>query len=127
MESAGTIRIHVPECRAQRAGGRLTTSGKTEEAKQAINAALDLLHRRWMMRVIWELRGDVATFRTLQERCGDISPTVLNSRLSELKESGLVHRTDEGYALTALGRDLLKAYEPLLAWAIKWRRAKRQS
>ena len=38
--------------------------------KQAINAAMELLHRRWMMRVIWELRGGPLTFRALQSACG---------------------------------------------------------
>ncbi len=95
----------------------------TQEAKDAINAMLDLLHRRWMMRIIWELRSGSLTFRALQERCGDISPTVVNRRLGELKEAGLAQSTDQGYALTPIGLDLLTAYKPLLAWAIKWKRA----
>lgn len=95
----------------------------TQEAKDAINATLDLLHRRWMMRIIWELRSESLTFRLLQERCGDISPTVVNRRLRELKEAGLAQSTEQGYALTPIGLDLLKAYEPLLAWAVKWKRA----
>jgi len=45
-----------------------------------IMALLDLLSRRWALRVIWELRRDRLTFRALQEACGGVSPTVLNER-----------------------------------------------
>src|SRR5258705_10580770 len=55
-----------------------------------IMALLDLLGRRWTLRVIWELRGGRLTFRALQEACGGVSPTVLNERVGELRESGLL-------------------------------------
>jgi DNA-binding HxlR family transcriptional regulator len=85
-----------------------------------IMALLDLLGRRWAMRVIWELRGPRLTFRALQAACG-VSPTVLNARLHELREAGLVDVVDdEGYGLTALGKDLSKRFLPLVAWAERW-------
>ena len=93
----------------------------TVSAKQAINATIELLHRRWMMRVVWELRGDPSTFRVLQADCGDLSPTVLNQRLAELREAALVEQVDGGYSLTPIGRELVVAFEPLMKWAIRWR------
>ena len=55
-----------------------------------VMALLDLLGRRWTMGVLWNLsKGGPCTFRELQERCEAISPTVLNSRLKELREVGL--------------------------------------
>src|SRR5205085_8847862 len=57
-----------------------TPTSRQQHAKDAINEALELFHRRWMLRVIWELREGAYTFRALQARCGDISPTVLNQR-----------------------------------------------
>lgn len=82
---------------------------------------LDLLGRRWCMRVIWELRAETATFRALQERCEDVSSSVLAQRLKELRAAGIVELTDgEGYALTTAGRELLSAYEPLGRWADRW-------
>jgi DNA-binding HxlR family transcriptional regulator len=84
-------------------------------------ALLDLLGRRWALRVLWELRdGPVGTFRELQARCGDISSSVLNDRVRELREAGIVE--PEAYALTAEGQDLLKALGPLDAWAKGWAR-----
>jgi DNA-binding HxlR family transcriptional regulator len=82
-------------------------------------ALLDLLGRRWALRVLWELRdGPVGTFRELQARCDDISSSVLNDRIRELREAGIVG-ADE-YALTADGRDLLEALGPIDAWAKRW-------
>jgi DNA-binding HxlR family transcriptional regulator len=85
-------------------------------------AALDLLGRRWALRVLWELRAGPHTFRALREACGDVSPTVLNARLRELREAGLVERGDEGYALSAEGRALGRALAPLDAWSRRWER-----
>jgi DNA-binding HxlR family transcriptional regulator len=86
-------------------------------------AALDLLGRRWALRVLWELRGGALTFRALQERCGGISPTVLNTRLAELREAELLEASGgEGYLLTASGAELLAALGPLQGWADTWAR-----
>jgi DNA-binding HxlR family transcriptional regulator len=83
-------------------------------------ALLDLLGRRWTLRVLWELRdGPVATFRELQARCGDISSSVLNDRVRELREAGIVASAGP-YELTAEGAKLLDALAPLDAWAKRW-------
>jgi DNA-binding HxlR family transcriptional regulator len=81
---------------------------------------LDLLGRRWTLRVIWELRGSPLQFRALQERCGDMSSSVLNERLHELRAAGVVELGRGGYRLTREGRRLLEAYGPLNAWAERW-------
>ncbi len=86
-------------------------------------ALLDLLGRRWTLRVLWELRDAPATFRELRERCDDVSPTVLNQRLGELREVGIVELSGEGYGLTARGTTLLEALLPLDAWARAWARS----
>jgi DNA-binding HxlR family transcriptional regulator len=93
------------------------------EAKDAINLALELFQRRWTLRVLWELREGTLNFRALQSASGDISPTVLNQRLAELREAALVDLGEAGYALTPLGRELIVAFEPLSRWALRWRRS----
>ena len=94
-------------------------------AKDAINAALDLFHRRWTLRILWELRGAPLTFRQLQSACGELSASVLSQRLAELREALLVeHEAGEGgYRLTAQGRGLLAAFGPLQRWAVPWHAA----
>jgi DNA-binding HxlR family transcriptional regulator len=85
-------------------------------------AALDLLGRRWALRVLWELREAALTFRALREACGGVSPSVLSARLAELREAGLVEAGGEGYALTDPGRELCAALAPLQRWAGRWAR-----
>jgi DNA-binding HxlR family transcriptional regulator len=85
-----------------------------------IMAVLDLLGRRWALRVLWELRDGPATFAVLQARCDAMSPSVLNQRLGELRDAGLVATGDAGYVLTADGAALGTALEPLQAWAQRW-------
>ena len=86
-----------------------------------IMALLDLLGRRWTLRVIWELRGDRLTFRALQEACGGVSPTVLNERVRELRESGLLESVGAaGYGLTPRGRELIEQLQPLVTWSARW-------
>jgi DNA-binding HxlR family transcriptional regulator len=85
-------------------------------------ALLDLLGRRWALRVLWELGDDSApTFRELQARCGEISSSVLNDRLRELREAGIVAgERGSGYRLSSDGHELLHALAPIDAWAQSW-------
>lgn len=86
-----------------------------------IMALLDLLGRRWTLRVLWELREERPTFRELQRRCDGVSSSVLAARLRELDEAALVERSSRGYALTSQGRDLLERLAVLDEWAGTWR------
>jgi DNA-binding HxlR family transcriptional regulator len=83
-------------------------------------ALLDLLGRRWALRIIWELRDDPLTFRELQARCGAASSSVLNQRLAELRAAGVAERASGGYRLTDEGRELLAIYPSVQAWAERW-------
>jgi DNA-binding HxlR family transcriptional regulator len=87
-----------------------------------IMALLDLLGRRWALRIVWELREDRAlTSRALRSACDEASPTIMQARLSELREAGLVeHSEGEGYRLTALGKELMENFAPLHRFAEKW-------
>ncbi|PYQ01575.1 MAG: transcriptional regulator [Acidobacteria bacterium] len=85
-----------------------------------IMALLDLLGRRWLLRITWELRDQPAGFRQLQLRCDDMSPSVLSQRLHELKEAEVLELLGDQYRLTAEGRELLTILAPLRAWATRW-------
>lgn len=86
-------------------------------------ALLDLLGRRWTLRIVWELRESSApTFREMQQRCGGISSSVLTTRLRELAEADIVTHDDAGYALTPIGRELLDLVIPLERWSARWHR-----
>jgi DNA-binding HxlR family transcriptional regulator len=84
-------------------------------------ALLDLLGRRWVLRIIWELRDGPLGFRALQMHCDGMSPSVLSQRLLDLQEAGIVLQDQQGgYTLTAEGKALLDALDPLHAWAQRW-------
>ena len=88
-----------------------------------IMALLDLLGRRWTLRLVWELREEPRRFRALQDVIG-ASPTMVNARLAELRAARLVELDAEmGYRLTELGRELLKLFLPLHLWSEKWAKA----
>jgi DNA-binding HxlR family transcriptional regulator len=84
-------------------------------------AALDLLGRRWSLRILWELRDGPLGARELRRRCDDVSPSVLYSRLAELREAALVDQDDQDrYLLTPIGARLRKAIHPLDKWSEDW-------
>lgn len=49
-----------------------------------------------------------------------ISPSILNSRLKDLREAKLIDRSLEGYRLTPLGEELFNRPKPLGDWSIRW-------
>lgn len=82
---------------------------------------MDLLGRRWAMRIVWELRETALSSRALAARCGGVSPTVLHKRLRELRDANLVELlAGEGYELSARGTTLADAMRPMERWAASW-------
>jgi DNA-binding HxlR family transcriptional regulator len=86
-----------------------------------IMVLLDLLGRRWSLRILWELREQPLTSRALRAACDEASPTVLQARLSELREAGFIELVPGvGYGLTGLGRELNETFLPLHRFAERW-------
>jgi DNA-binding HxlR family transcriptional regulator len=83
--------------------------------------ALDLLGRRWSLRILWELRDGPLGARALQGRCDGMSSSVLYDRLRDLTAAGLVGKNaGDGYVLTEVGSSLGAALAPLDRWAQTW-------
>jgi DNA-binding HxlR family transcriptional regulator len=82
-----------------------------------VESALDLLGRRWALRLVWELRRSALSFSELRDRTG-ISPSVLAARLRELIGAGILER-DGGrrYRLSGPGRELARVLYELNRWA----------
>jgi DNA-binding HxlR family transcriptional regulator len=85
--------------------------------QRPVETALDLLGRRWVLRLVWELRRSALSFSELRRRTG-ISPTVLSSRLGELASAGVLEQ-DPGrrYRLSGNGRELARVLYELNRWA----------
>lgn len=95
----------------------MTKSGSSRPIMQLI----DLLGKKWIMRILWEMNAGPCTFRELQDRCGGISPTVINSRLKDLMASNLIDKDNpSGYQLTGPGKELMNLFTPLNEWAEQW-------
>ncbi|MGD8380254.1 MAG: helix-turn-helix domain-containing protein [Gammaproteobacteria bacterium] len=90
-----------------------------------VMALLDLLGRRWAMGVLWILaENGPCGFAELQVRCESISPGILSARLKDLRAALLVERSEAGYCVSELGRELHEQLRPLGLWARqKWARA----
>ena len=84
---------------------------------RAVESVLELLGRRWALRLVWELRRSTLSFSELRGRTG-ISPSVLSARLRELVDSGVLER-DGGrrYRLSGRGRELARILYELNRWA----------
>ena len=82
---------------------------------------LDLLGRRMALRVLWELSlaREPLTFRALQT-AAETNPSVLNSRLKELRAASIVEHSGAGYRLSPTGGALVALILPLHAWAERW-------
>jgi len=98
------------------------TAVRGSRTGRPIMALLDLLGRRWTLRIIWELREDRAlTSRALRTACDEASPTIMQARLSELREAGFVELVaGDGYRLTARGKELSENFQPLSRFAERW-------
>ena len=97
------------------------TAVRGSRTGRPVMALLDLLGRRWTLRIVWELRDGPLTSRALRVACDDASPTVMQARLTELREAGLAELlAGDGYRLTALGRELMESFLPLHHFAERW-------
>ena len=86
-------------------------------------ALLDLLGRRWALRILWELRMQPASFQALQRRCDSMSTSVLSQRLTELRDAQLIEKDEAGnYMLSEPGVRLLARLDGIDEWTQEWAR-----
>lgn len=96
--------------------------GDQDSKEHPIVELLDSLGRRWSLRIIWELQEGPVKFRALRKACDGVSPSVLNTRVRELRRLELIKKSDHGYALTPDGKSLAAHLSELDRWARRWRK-----
>lgn len=75
---------------------------------------LDLLGRRWMPRIIWELAPGAQSFGELRRRCDSMSTSVLSQRLRDLTEAEMAQTDDFGaWELTQSGQEIAAKLDTL--------------
>ena len=85
--------------------------------ERPVESVLDLLGRRWALRIVWELRRNARSFSELRERTG-ISPSVLSARLRELVDADVLERDAvRRYRLSGRGRELARILYEVNRWA----------
>jgi DNA-binding HxlR family transcriptional regulator len=115
------------ENRSQQAERRRRMAALRRSSKASgrpIMALLDVLGRRWALRVLWELHEAGALgFAELQARSAGISPSVLSQRLKDLTEAELVIAGEDGrYTPGRDAEQLARILLDLDAWAKRWSR-----
>jgi DNA-binding HxlR family transcriptional regulator len=106
---------------AKQASAKSRRAVRGSKTGRPIMALLDLLGRRWTLRIVWELREQALTSRALREACDDASPTVLQARLDDLRQAGFVELDlASGYRLTDTGKELFGTFMPLQRFAERW-------
>ncbi|MBB4220754.1 winged helix-turn-helix transcriptional regulator [Variovorax guangxiensis] len=90
-------------------------------SRRPIMRLLEQLGRKGTLRILWELRdGQPQSFRALRTSTDQMSPSVLNDRLKELRAVGVVELAVAGYVLTEAGAELVRRLLPLNQWANRW-------
>ncbi|MEH7393332.1 helix-turn-helix domain-containing protein [Bacillus sp. JJ1503] len=86
-----------------------------------------LISKKWIGLIIHTLMDEPKRFSEIHAYIPDLSKRVLNERMKELEEDGLVIRnviTDRPvrteYSLTRKGTELGKALQTIENWAEKW-------
>ena len=91
-------------------------------------ALLDLLGRRWALRILWELRVEPASFQALHRRCDSMSTSVLSQRLAELRDAQLIEKDQAGELHAHRGRlILLGRLDGIDEWTQEWARTIRSA
>jgi DNA-binding HxlR family transcriptional regulator len=100
-----------------------------EEARlcPSVEAAFNLLGRKWAGLVIHSLAGGSLHFCELERAIPGVSARVLTERMKELEAEGIVSRTvDTGtpvhvsYGLTDKGKALVPVMRGIERWARSW-------
>jgi DNA-binding HxlR family transcriptional regulator len=91
--------------------------------------AAEVLGEKWALLIVRELVLGATRFTQIQRGIPRISPTVLNARLAELTERGVIMRRripeQKGYEyrLTESGRELYPLLLKISEWGMRWARS----
>ncbi len=93
-----------------------------------IAKSAEIIGDPWSILIVREMLLGSGRFSLLQRGLPRISPTVLNTRLRELEERGVIVKRrlngqrGHAYHLTAAGRELSAVVEALAVWGMRWAR-----
>lgn len=102
---------------------------KNKEYICHLDLAMDIIKGKWKAVLICHLKEGPKRFLELQRITGNISQKVLNEKLVEMQEQGVVLKTvypqvppHVEFSLTEKGQELSSAIDQLEVWASKYYR-----
>jgi len=103
------------------------TKEVNSEAFKRIEKGYQILGKRWSGLIIYTLVEEPKRFSEVHARIPVLSKRMLNERLKELEDCGIVIRnviSDRPvrieYSLTRMGTELAVALKPVEVWSNKW-------
>ena len=90
--------------------------------------ATEIIGEKWTLLILRELLMGTSRFNDFQRSMSRISPTVLNKRLKQLEDTGIIIKKrlsgqkGHEYRLTPMGRELEPVVEQVAIWGQKWAR-----
>ncbi|MGH3762124.1 winged helix-turn-helix transcriptional regulator [Actinophytocola sp.] len=82
--------------------------------------AVEVLGDRWTLLIVRDMLVGATRFNELSRGLPGLSRALLSRRLRQLRNAGLVVRTDDGYALTRAGEDLRPLVFGLAEWGARY-------
>lgn len=105
----------------------MTKQANKNELCHKVEECYHIIGKKWMGLIIYTLMTEPKRFSEIHTFIPDLSKRMLNERMKELEDGGIVIRnviTDRPvrteYSLTKKGNDLGTALQGIEAWAEKW-------
>lgn len=95
----------------------------TDPVPDGVRRTAGLLERRWTVSILWASCEGASRFNEFRQAVGEIPPTTLTQRLTELEEAGVLERIvidarppRVEYRLTPRGRELQAVLTAIETW-----------
>ena len=88
--------------------GQSPAHGPRVGDRRPIMALLELLGRRWALRILWELRNGPLTSRALRTASGELSPNIVQARVNDLVVTESARGRGAGRALLSRAEELAR-------------------
>lgn len=91
-----------------------------KQASPHIQSLFGVLEQKWVLRILWQLNQQPASFQDLQSLCGNPSPTIISKRLRLLQDEGFIEKQARSYQLSQLGLEASQLLSQFDALAKQW-------
>ena len=109
---------------ARKSDTTISTEEETCLEPCTIERGMRIIGGKWKGSILWHLKDEPLRFNALARELGGASRKMINQRLKEMEELGLIERcviTERPiaveYSITAFGRSSLAVLEELKNWA----------